>query len=185
MPQQLLFSQKPEDWARTIAQLEEAICSCTNRLQPAEKLSRNIIERLSEVSPILEELCRQTCPDCLDCCCHRATVWYDRRDLLVIRLATGAFPAGPVITRPHKPCNLFTESGCRIERRLRPFICTWYLCPTQKKLLVNEKLPGSAATDLNAALTAIKEKRKKVERCYLEVLAAIQKPAAPGQSGSR
>jgi len=65
-----------------------------------------------------------------------------------------------------------------MERSMRPFICTWYLCPPQK--LLAEKDTGMEMTyaDLIAELTMIKRERKMIERCYLEATGAIEKPVA-------
>ena len=45
---------------------------------------RHLLER---TFPIMEELCRQTCPACTDVCCQRAWVWADFKDLLFFHLA--------------------------------------------------------------------------------------------------
>jgi hypothetical protein len=172
-----IFSPNPADWQTTLTHLQTKITACSNGLASAQKLSKQIVVRYDRISPLLESLCRHTCPTCVDNCCRRATVWYDRRDLLTIYLATGSFPSGPVITRPHQPCNKLGEAGCTLQRSARPFVCSWYLCPPQKQILqLNETgVQPSPATIIAAELFAIKEARKTIDSSFLGALAAVEK----------
>ena len=130
-------------------------------------LAQQIVQRYAEIETVLERACHTSCPTCTDVCCSRATVWYDLKDLLTIYLSTGALPLRQIYRRPdHSCCNL-TSSGCRLIRAERPFICTWYICPDQNKVL--EDLPGgNEGLDVFRALDEIKIARKDLEQAYVD-----------------
>lgn len=132
-------------------------------------ISQQIVQTYADIETVLERVCLTSCPTCADVCCSRATVWYDMKDLLVIYLNTGAFPDRQIYRRPdHSCCNL-TPSGCRLIRSDRPFICTWYICPDQNKVL--EGLSDSDEKPaVFRAINEIKTARKELEEAYINVI---------------
>jgi len=94
----------------------------------------------------------------------RATVWYDLKDLLVIYLSTGGLPERQIFRDEAKACCHLTVSGCRLSRSERPFICTWYICAEQKKLLLARLDPEQS---LSAKIEKIKELRNNLEARYI------------------
>jgi hypothetical protein len=66
------------------------------------------------------------------------------------------------------PCRYLGPRGCRLPRIARPWICTWYLCPTQTAKLRN----GHQAKRklLNGARAQIKLERNLLENEFIRVI---------------
>ena len=136
------------------------------QLDPVRELALGIQLRLDQISGVLDRLCAATCPACRDNCCERATIWYDFRDLVYLYFVPGQMPdfqilkaAGP--SGGHCP-NL--DSGdCGLSRGLRPFVCTWYLCPAQKGL--------AGANPLTENILEIKKMRSRMEDEFCRITA--------------
>jgi hypothetical protein len=132
-------------------------------------LSQEIIQAYEDIEPIMERLCLASCPTCVDACCRRATVWYDLKDLLTIYLTTGTFPDSQICRRADNSCCNLTQSGCRLKRSSRPFICTWYICPDQKDAV--KKLHNWAGESvLFSVIDEIKMAREDLEQEYIKAI---------------
>jgi hypothetical protein len=125
-----------------------------------------IITLYEEIEAPLRRLCAATCPTCNDVCCIKATVWYDQRDIIIYYLATGFFPAKQITRSATGICCHLGENGCRLPRLQRPFICTWYICRDQTRMLEREV----ARSDVNIPekIHQIKELRKKIGTLCLQ-----------------
>ncbi len=121
----------------------------------------DIIALYKELETPLNRLCSNTCPECTDVCCTKATVWYDQKDILVYHLATNSFPAKQISKNDAGICCHLGENGCNLPRLQRPFICTWYICSAQTAILRN----GSNEPEIHVEdiIQRIKELRKKIE----------------------
>jgi hypothetical protein len=122
---------------------------------------RHLLER---TFPIMEELCRQTCPACTDVCCQRAWVWADFKDLLFFHLAGIDPPDHQLLSRKGEHCRYASPDGCRLERIQRPFVCTWYLCPAQTQRL--RQAPAEMKI-VSESLQHIKQLRQEMERSFI------------------
>lgn len=100
-----------------------------------ESIAHEIARLFLEMADEMEQISQLTCPQCSDICCLRATVWYDIKDLLYIYYYSKELPRSQIWRRPDGACCYLGEYGCSLERSLRPFICTWYICPAQKDVL--------------------------------------------------
>jgi len=119
-------------------------------MEGARRLARDIAAQMAPLHPIMDELCAATCPWCPDPCCLGAKIWFDVKDLLLFHLTGRTLPPAQPIASWQDRCRYVGLRGCRLNRVLRPWICTWYLCPTQKArlrkqnsgkwMLVEEKL---------------------------------------------
>ena len=87
---------------------------------------------LQLINPLLDQLCRQTCTFCPDPCCMEAKIWYDIKDLLFLHLCLQPCPPGQPLALNRRFCSYLGTRGCSLPRRMRPWICTYYLCPAQK-----------------------------------------------------
>ena len=105
---------------------------------PARWWARNIAANYRALFPRLEALCRATCPWCPTPCCGHATVWFDAVDRCFLNLQGLALPPGPFGPETTPPCRYLGPRGCRLPRLQRPWICHWYLCPTQRRRLQAE-----------------------------------------------
>ncbi len=126
----------------------------------------------------MDEICGAACPECRDICCRRATVWFDFQDLLYLYFGTCDFPESQI--RPKydsdsgKSCCFFSENGCTLKRHARPFVCTWYVCPSQKHYIT------SCHTDLEeiifSGLATIKKLKNELESEFLNIIIAGLRP---------
>ncbi len=129
------------------------------------ELAALVKEKIEPLSVLMEDLCKNTCPDCEDICCHRATIWYDFKDLLTIYFSTNQLPNSQIrkvyLSEDQRGCCHFSVNGCNIKRTERPFVCTWYICPSQKQHINhNQKELGQK---LDQTLIDIKDLREKIE----------------------
>ena len=163
-----------EEWTQVVLSMSKTIAAHSDlesETATIRTLSKQIIQVYKDLEPILERACLASCPTCPDVCCRRATVWYDLKDLLTIFLNTGGFPDNQISRRDDNSCCNLTPSGCRLKRSERPFICTWYICPEQKKLM--EGLPQSdRGRTLFGAVNQIKILREALEQEYVKAICA-------------
>ena len=145
--------------------------SCRNASEfvEAEYHASEIARKLKTADDIFQDLCLQTCTSCPDLCCARATIWYDFNDLLFLYLQTKTLPNQQIIRKKNQDCPQLTANGCRLERLLRPFICTWYLCPEQTSRIA--EISNTIQHDLSGLLLQIKEERKLMEFAFLNSVA--------------
>lgn len=147
------------DWQK----VREAILGVSEgwegQLKDARRVACEIHELYGDISRDLERVSQKICPDCRDVCCRHATVWYDIKDLLYIYCYSGELPEKQIYRRDDGSCCCLTESGCTLDRSLRPFICTWYICPDQKEEL-------GAGHELYHHLELLKGLRMKLAKMY-------------------
>jgi hypothetical protein len=134
--------------------------------------TRRIADRLAHQVGLLDDLFEQlaaaTCAVCPDPCCRHAKVWLDFQDLLFIHLHGETLPPHQLRRNLHEPCRFLGLNGCTLPRSSRPWICTWYICPTQRQTLVRD-VPGGMA-QISAMLSRVKFLRKEMERRFLTAL---------------
>jgi hypothetical protein len=157
----------PELWAEANAGLAAVVARQRPALRLCLNLAQSIRQRLESTFPIMDDLCNRTCPDCTDICCLRAWVWADFRDLLFLHLAGIAAPDRQLRDRTGGPCRFAGPAGCGLERIRRPFVCTWYRCPAQTRLLDRKPV---AKQELSDALDRIKNDRKRMEAGFIQAI---------------
>lgn len=118
-----------------------------------------------EIYPLLDHLCEMTCPWCEAPCCRAADPRFDLRDLLFIHLSGAPVPLGQPRGEGHASCRYLGPGGCRLPRRSRPWICTWYLCPAQKQWLYRNDPLGMGK--IERFVGKIKEERKNIESGFV------------------
>jgi len=101
-------------------------------LKDAVMLAWDLQVRLESIFPLLDDLCRITCPWCPDPCCLTAKVWIDFKDLLFLHLGGHPIPPEQLLPNFEKVCRYLSLKGCVLPRITRPWVCTWYLCSTQQ-----------------------------------------------------
>ncbi len=135
--------QPPSDWLEVLFFFNTMEKVHGHTLEPVRTFAGKIQLLLAGLSSPMDTLCSVICPHCRDVCCTRATVWYDFKDLIGLYFG-GKFPDSQIrkIPGPITPvCVNLTETGCCLPRIQRPFVCTWYLCPDQKRLCQNPVIP--------------------------------------------
>jgi hypothetical protein len=137
-------------------------------LKNAMKLAVDIESRLASIFPTLDDLCRATCPWCPDPCCLTAEVWIDFKDLLFLHLGGHPIPDKQLRSKSNKVCHCWRSKGCALPRMTRPWICTWYLCPTQTAVL--RQKPRHTRDKFNRMIQAIKTGRTEMEAEFIRVV---------------
>ncbi len=137
-------------------------------LKPAIQIARVIYNRLESISDALDVLGRITCSRCPEICCLSASPWYDMRDLVYLHLNQLPIPLSQTISGIGETCCYISHRGCKLPRSIRPWICTWYLCPSQTAKAGKNKA-GRHQT-LSRALEEIKALRKDLEDEFIRVI---------------
>lgn len=133
-------TSKIEEWQS----LTESVRLSCAELQHSEGLHREVVNRITvlfhAIDREMENLSDTVCSTCVDVCCRRATIWFDRKDLIYIYLLTNDFPPDRVTRTKEGACCFLGDTGCRLPRMHRPFICTWYICPAMRQHLADDLL---------------------------------------------
>ncbi len=148
--------------------LAMSVKSQEDRFRDARKISRGIAEKIARINTDLDVLCQSACVDCENICCSRATIWFDFKDLLYLYLSSCKFPQKQIRKNRNLSCSCLTPSGCSLKRRDRPFVCTWYICPKQNKILKDREV-GHRDRILKV-LQEIKKERKQLEVMFLQAV---------------
>ncbi|HMB32281.1 MAG TPA: hypothetical protein VKN82_10685 [Desulfohalobiaceae bacterium] len=159
---------KPKDWYEANKTLSKLIQDNLNQLNKAIALAKKIEQQFNSIFPLLDHLCSLTCTKCPDPCCLRATIWFDFKDLLFLHLTSQALPIRQTISTNNNKCPYSSRQGCQLPRLSRPWICTWYICPDQKRLLGQD--PGFTKTRIYDSLESIKSLRKRLEDLFIDSL---------------
>lgn len=153
---------KKSDWERLLSEIKKSDRTMGQAFEPVRRVAMEIRQQYTDIAESIGFICRETCPDCRDNCCERATLWYDFKDLLYIYFTTGKFPGDQIYKKRYdgySACCHLTETGCVLPRTRRPFVCTWYFCPGQKKYGV----------DMDSRLQKIKKLRKQLEEEFIKI----------------
>lgn len=138
-------------------------------LDRAFALAQKIQAGLVSIFSLLDELCVMTCPWCPDPCCLTARVWIDFRDMLFLHLAGHFIPGEQLFANFKETCRYMGSRGCKLPRISRPWVCTWYLCPTQKANLYRKDC--KIQDKFSQTIEAIKVGRKEMEAEFVRIVA--------------
>ena len=137
-------------------------------LKPVVTIARRARVRLETVFELLDDICAATCSRCPDPCCLTASPWYDFRDLIFLHLNRFAIPLTQPIETYRAVCSYLSSRGCTLPRPIRPWICTWYLCPVQTASLRNRG-PDRYKT-FNRTVQEIKGYRRRLEDGFVRII---------------
>jgi len=139
-----------------------------SELNRAMALAQEIQNRFVSIFALLDDLCQATCPWCPDPCCLTAKVWIDFKDLLFLHLGGHQIPPKQLMANLRKVCRYWSLKGCVLPRITRPWVCTWYLCPTQKANL--RQKPSYTQNKFSRLIQAIKDYRTEMEAEFIRVV---------------
>jgi hypothetical protein len=146
--------------------LHTTVCDTVTRICiPHFKLIAERIARLIlRLDPLMTDYCGRTCPTCIDPCCDGREVFFNHTDLVYLAILGETAVPGQTRTRSGEPCRYLSPEGCRLSRRSRPYVCTWFFCEAQMGLLQGEsaRLQRSVA----ATLREIRQSRLLLESLY-------------------
>lgn len=155
------------DWRQANLALQHLCTRHQTSLAPARITARKLKRCLEVLYPLMDDLCDQTCIGCAEPCCHVATVWFDFRDLVFMRLSGQAITAVQLSRSPDGTCRCCGPTGCCLPRLSRPWTCAWYLCPPQKRLLAH--MPADTLAGFEKTVATIKALRKRMEAEFISV----------------
>lgn len=112
-----------------------------DRLDLLIETAGHIRAGLEQLDFLYQDLCAKTCTFCPEPCCLSADIWFDLKDLLFLHAAGLPLPVQNPKKHSQMPCAFLGPRGCLLARTSRPWICTWYLCATQKYRLTRTN-PG-------------------------------------------
>jgi hypothetical protein len=137
-------------------------------LKHAVMLARVMEGSLKSIFILLDDLCSVTCPWCPTPCCLSAEVWIDFKDLVFLHLAGHPIPDRQLRSHLKKVCRCWRPKGCVLPRISRPWICTWYLCPTQKANLLRKSC--DIRDKFSRQIQMVKDCRRKMEAEFIRVV---------------
>ncbi len=138
-----------------------------SELDRAMSLAHKVQTRLASIFSIIDDLCKATCPWCPDPCCLSAKVWIDFKDLLFLHFGGHQIPPEQLLPNLKTVCRYWSLKGCGLPRMTRPWVCTWYLCPTQQ---ANLRQKARHIQDIfSRSVEAIKTGRKEMEAEFIRV----------------
>jgi len=157
-----------DTWQEVNRSLDYLIQKNLPDLDRATSLARKVQNRLSSMFSLLDDLCRDTCPWCPDPCCLSAKVWIDFKDLLFLNLGGHQIPPEQLLSNFEEVCRYWSLKGCVLPRMTRPWVCTWYLCPTQQANLRHKA--RHIQDKFSRLIQAVKVCRTEMEAEFIRVV---------------
>ena len=161
-------------WQQSNLALGRLIRNRRTELGKASALAALIHKRLTDLFPLLDNLCRSTCPWCPDPCCIVNKVWFDFQDLLFMHLCEHPIPPVQLRGEMNDACPYLNHRGCMLPRIIRPWACTRYICATQANHL--SKKTKSSRETLETAFASIRIARMGMEDALLEAISPERRP---------
>ncbi len=166
----MILWNSAKDWEQVLTTIRKFADQYRGSVLHVNSIAFLIKEKIESLSAPMDDLCQNTCPGCEDICCHRATIWYDFKDLLAIYFSTNQLPDSQIrkvnLSDDQPGCCHLSTQGCKLKRAERPFVCTWYICPSQKQYInLHQK---ELAQKLDQTLIDIKYLREKIESEFIK-----------------
>ena len=149
-------------WREIIEQISSRLTKIDLKLP---KRIANLIASCIEWLDIpMERYSEITCTKCINPCCKAQEIYYNLADILYLVAYGKAIPLGQTRTRKCDPCRYLGDTGCTLDRRFRPYICTWFMCEAQMELWRTE--PPPFQREFLRVLQTIRILRLQLESLY-------------------
>lgn len=148
-------------WQEVNASVRHLVLKRSDELKKAKALAHLILMEMMDVFAEMDRLCAATCPSCKEPCCVVATLWYDFKDLIFLHLNDISIARAQPLNQYGDTCRYLGKKGCILKREARPWICTYYICPSQTYLFRRQN--RQFYREFDGKLEAIKNKRKELE----------------------
>jgi hypothetical protein len=102
------------------------------------ELARGLKEAFNTVSPFIEKHTAIVCPECEKVCCADRHGRYDSNDLLFLESLGADIPQFSDERKENDACRFINETGCSLERWMRPYRCTFFFCDALLKSLESD-----------------------------------------------
>lgn len=156
------------EWVEINRSIRYLIERYQGQLQQAGAVAHGVKSRLESLFPLMDRLCELTCPWCEEPCCRVANLWFDFRDLLFMHLIGHVPPESQPLKKTDDHCRFLSATGCILPRISRPWICTWYLCPSQTAIIRSKERHLHAT--IESTLLRIKKMRNLMEDEFISVI---------------
>jgi len=151
-------------WRRNMQSVLETILLQNDDAFP--RIGAHIAGLIQAIDPLMADYCRKTCPTCPDVCCNGRNVFFNRTDLIYLAAIGETAVPGQTRSQEGMPCRYLGREGCRLSRRVRPYVCVWFLCEPQMELLQGE--PPRFQRNFLGVLQEIRHARLLLEALYEE-----------------
>ncbi|MGD9079845.1 MAG: hypothetical protein PVG96_10915 [Desulfobacterales bacterium] len=158
----------PDEWQAVNGSIRFHLERYPEDFKSVVSFAQSVKHHLQSIFPFLHELCADSCPWCPDPCCLKAGVWFDFKDLLFLHFNNQPIPPAQPKANLGMPCRYLGPKGCRMPRLTRPWICTWYLCPTQTAKLRNGQHEKHKL--MSRAMAQIKSERNLLENEFIRII---------------
>lgn len=148
------------NWSEATLSITTTIAAIDGELNSFKEIAQQICGEYLTIDNDLDRIAEKTCTSCRNVCCTHATVWYDLRDLLYLYLCNGTLPEQQIYRQEDGSCSHLNATGCNMSRTQRPFICTWYICASQKESVRQNPI-------ILRKIEKIKTLRKQLEQQYM------------------
>lgn len=125
-----------ECWHQTIAKIQSHLALLDHGT--LQQLVQSIAAGIRWLDASMGRYCELTCPACDNPCCRGREVFFNQADLLYLVASGEEFLPGQTRAIPGEPCRYLTDTGCRLPRISRPYVCVWFLCDPQMALFQEE-----------------------------------------------
>ena len=126
-----------EKWNKTIRLLKEFSEDHNGDLSHIKDTARIIKYRIDDIDAFIRQNTAAVCPSCENVCCVNKHGFYDYEDLIYVYALGLTPPSYKEGVSDTEPCRFLSETGCAIERSIRPFRCNWYFCGALLKHIEN------------------------------------------------
>lgn len=117
-----------EQQDKAINFLERLFSSRADSLSLVITKAQEIKKKTDIIDSFIQKNTAEVCPDCKKVCCINKHGHYDYEDLIYIFALGLKPPLYKTDIDDAAPCQFLSDSGCTIERSIRPFRCNWYFC---------------------------------------------------------
>jgi len=113
---------------QAILRVDEVFSRRSHRLQKVRELARKIRTGIDAISPFIQRSAGVICPLCKNVCCISKHGYFNYEDIMYLSALGLKPPALEFGRNDNDPCRFLTETGCSMERSVRPSGCNWYFC---------------------------------------------------------
>jgi hypothetical protein len=103
-----------------------------------KEIAREMREAFETISPFIDKHTSEVCHACREVCCADRHGIYDRDDRLFLNALGIKIPPDESEDDGEGPCRHITENGCKLERWMRPYRCTFFFCNVLLKSIEND-----------------------------------------------
>jgi hypothetical protein len=124
--------------------------------------------KIDTIDRFIEENTVRVCPGCRKVCCINKHGYYDYQDLIYIIALGLEPPAYSEGIADNDPCQFLGETGCLIERSLRPFRCNWHFC--SELITFMNSGPAKPLREFNDKFRKLQSLRQAIRDAFFSIV---------------